>query len=161
MPKSTETATQTLNPKPKPNSTPPSLSRRNQPQEAFLRLRCLKHAESRARLSGECCNLFERDLRKVRDAHFATVLQPAGSCFASGFWGITTCKVLYCPKLLGDYNLHGRFRFVVFLKHAKSVLDCGSSHILSTPLRGAIPVHHIRIYLEHPRHVTSPAHHTY
>ena len=38
-------------------------------------------------------------------------------------------KVLFCPKLLRDYNLQGRLRFVIFLKHAKSILDCGSSYI--------------------------------
>ena len=32
-------------------------------------------------------------------------------------------------QVYNDYNLQGRFRFVIFLKHAKSVLDCGSSYI--------------------------------
>ena len=46
-----------------------------------------------------------------------------GLAFASGSWGIITCKVLFCPKLLRDYTLQGRFWFVIFLQHAKSVLD--------------------------------------
>ena len=58
-------------------------------------------------------------------------LQFRVSCVVSRYWGIpiTICMVLFCPKLLGDYNYnwHGRFRFVIFLRHAKSVFDCGSS----------------------------------
>lgn len=61
-------------------------------------------------------------------------------------WGISICKVLFCHKLLRD----GNFRFVIFLKHAKSVLDCGSSYIVSTLLHVAIPGHHLIIYLKHP-----------
>ena len=52
-------------------------------------------------------------------------LQFARSCFALISWGITDCT--------GDS--------VIFLKHAKSLADCGSSYILNTPLHAAIPVH--------------------
>ena len=79
---------------------------------------------------------------RVRDYNFEVpvlcqavgAFQYAGFCFTSGHWGLTICKVLFCPKLVGDYNVQGRFRCVIVLEHAKSVFDCGSSYIFIAPL---------------------------
>ena len=60
---------------------------------------------------------------------FVQAIEFAGSCFALRYWGITICKVR------GDS--------VIFLKHAKSFVDCGSSYILNTPPHVAIPLHHV------------------
>ena len=55
--------------------------------------------------------------------------------------GVPTCRVLFCPKLLGDYNsqcilntpLIWRDWFIIFLKHASAFGDPVSLYIFNTP----------------------------
>ena len=46
-----------------------------------------------------------------------------GSCFVSSYWGTTTCRVLFCPKQLGNYNLQSESGFIALLKEASSFGD--------------------------------------